>query len=85
MKNKKRKNNGNTNNKNVGIYAQANKMANLIWVIPNILALLFIPKFVALAKSEIKDIFRWAFYANILSVCVTIIFSFFIFHLILAE
>lgn len=69
----------------VGIYAQANKMANLIWVIPNIFALLLIPKLVVLAKSEIKDIFRLAFYVNILIVCVTILFSFLIFHLILDE
>jgi len=53
-------------NADVGIYALANKFANLVWVVPNIMAQLLIPRFAQMSKNEISKIFSTAFYGNLI-------------------
>jgi O-antigen/teichoic acid export membrane protein len=69
----------------VGIYAQANKLANLIWIIPNILALLLIPKFSVVPKEYVPSIFRMAFLSNVLLTIVGILSAEFFYRFFLAE
>jgi O-antigen/teichoic acid export membrane protein len=64
-------------NYEVGVYAQANKFANLCWVIPNVLAQLLIPKFTSMNRHRIRDVFSVAFYFNILIVLSTIVCALF--------
>jgi O-antigen/teichoic acid export membrane protein len=59
-------------NYEVGLYAQANKFANLAWIIPNILAQLLIPKFSSLTRPATSGVFRTAIYFNIISIFFTI-------------
>lgn len=59
-------------NTEVGLYAQANKFANLSWVIPNILAQLLMPRFAEMEKQRIKDVFCISFYSNIVVLLVTV-------------
>jgi O-antigen/teichoic acid export membrane protein len=60
-------------NYEVGIYAQANKFANLAWIVPNILAQLLITRFSAADKSDVPKIFGAAFYLNLIGVFATVI------------
>lgn len=67
----------------VGLYAQSNKFANLMWIVPNIVALLLMPKFKNIREQDVPVIFRGAAACNILilatTICATEIFySFFI-------
>lgn len=57
----------------VGIYSQANKLANLIWIMPNILAMLVFPKFSHLSKEELPSFFRMATILNILFTLITLL------------
>lgn len=60
-------------NYEVGLYAQANKFANLIWIIPNVLSQLLITKFSSIEKGFVPKIFSTAFYLNLMGVFFTII------------
>jgi O-antigen/teichoic acid export membrane protein len=60
-------------NYEVGLYAQANKFANLIWIIPNVLSQLLITKFSSIEKCFVPKIFSTAFYLNLIGVLSTII------------
>ncbi|MGZ3909855.1 MAG: oligosaccharide flippase family protein [Flavisolibacter sp.] len=57
----------------VGIYAQANKFANLTWVLPNILSTLLITRFALADKKDVPFIFSTAFYANLVAVGGTLV------------
>jgi len=59
-------------NYSVGIYAQANKFANLVWLAPNILAQLLIPRFAQLAKADVPRLFGAAFYFNLVGIAMTV-------------
>lgn len=54
----------------VGIYAQANRFAQLLWVIPNIMAALMIPAIAApgskFSKADFSALFRGLIYVSIL-------------------
>ena len=58
-------------NYEVGIYAQANKFANLIWIVPNIFALLVTPKFTEIKKEELPILFRLASVMNVIILVIT--------------
>jgi len=60
-------------NYEVGIYAQANKFANLVWIVPNILAQLLIPKFALASKSEVPKIFSGGFYFNLSGIIISVV------------
>ncbi|MGE5519061.1 MAG: polysaccharide biosynthesis C-terminal domain-containing protein [Candidatus Dadabacteria bacterium] len=62
-------------NYEVGIYTQANKFANLIWLVPNIVAQLLIPKYLFLQKEQLSKIFRLSFISNLLIVLATILIT----------
>jgi O-antigen/teichoic acid export membrane protein len=47
-------------NYEVGVYAQVNKFANLMWIIPKIFAVLLMPKFSQISTEKIPHIFRYA-------------------------
>lgn len=49
----------------VGIYVQASKVAGLLWVLPNIIAMLLIPRFPHLDTKSVYAVFRWANLFNI--------------------
>jgi O-antigen/teichoic acid export membrane protein len=66
-------------NYEVGVYAQANKFANLCWVIPNVLAQLLRPKFASMDRHRIKEVFSVAFYVNILIVLSTTLCTLFVY------
>lgn len=66
-------------NYEVGVYAQANKFANLIWVVPNILAQLLIPRFSLLNKSDVSKVFSLGIYLNIALAVTTLFVSYFFF------
>ena len=70
-------------NYEVGIYAQANKFANLVWIIPNILAQLLIPKFALAAKNEVPKIFSGGFYLNLSGIIASVVCAnfFYLFYL----
>lgn len=55
-------------NSAVGIYAMANKFANLVWIVPNIVAQLAVPKFAQMVKDDVPTFFSAAFYSNLLGV-----------------
>jgi O-antigen/teichoic acid export membrane protein len=55
----------------VGIYAQVNKFANLIWVIPNIFAFLLMPRFQKLKDAEVLIVFRYAVLSGLALVLIT--------------
>lgn len=57
----------------VGIYAQANKFANLCWLVPNIFAQLLLPKFAGFEKKQTQEVFSTAFYVNILLLLFTVV------------
>jgi O-antigen/teichoic acid export membrane protein len=59
----------------LGLYAQANKLANLIWIIPNIISLLAIPKFNKLSKSDLSAFFRVVAVSNFILTFLTLIAS----------
>ncbi|MDB5195688.1 MAG: oligosaccharide flippase family protein [Flaviaesturariibacter sp.] len=42
----------------VGIFAQANKLANLLWIVPNILAMLLMPRFRSLGSCQLKLVYK---------------------------
>ena len=50
----------------VGVFAQANKFANLCWILPNVFAQLLMPKFASLERNQIEHVFNVAFYFNLL-------------------
>ncbi|NTS41073.1 polysaccharide biosynthesis C-terminal domain-containing protein [Flavisolibacter sp. BT320] len=56
----------------VGIYAQANKFANLCWLLPNIMAQLLLPKFPGFEQKQIQEIFSAAFYVNMVLILLTL-------------
>lgn len=60
-------------NYEVGVYAQANKFANLVWVVPNILAQLLIPRFSMATEREIPKIFSAGFYFNMMGIVATVV------------
>lgn len=49
----------------VGVYAQSNKFANLMWVLPNIFAFLLMPKFSQVAEDKVPLLFRYAFLSGL--------------------
>lgn len=57
----------------VGIYAQANKFANLMWVIPNIFAFLLMPKFRQMDSGKIALVFRYAVLSGLGLLLITIV------------
>jgi O-antigen/teichoic acid export membrane protein len=57
----------------VGLYAQANKFANLSWIIPNIFAQLLLPKFASVDRTKTKEVFSVAFYFNFIILLITIL------------
>jgi O-antigen/teichoic acid export membrane protein len=57
----------------VGVYAQANKFANLLWIVPNIFALLLIPKFGQLNKHQLSTVIAFAFVVNSILLVITIV------------
>ena len=59
-------------NLEVGLYAQANKFANLIWIIPNVLSQLLITRFSFVEKGMMPKVFSAAFYINIVGVLFTV-------------
>jgi O-antigen/teichoic acid export membrane protein len=59
----------------VGIYAQANKFANLMWVIPNILAFLLITKFSQIEKDKIPSVFKFSFISSLFLLLITIVIT----------
>jgi O-antigen/teichoic acid export membrane protein len=59
----------------VGIYAQCNKFANLLWILPNILAPLLLTKFNDIKKTDITNIFQLACLLNIIVALMTIVFA----------
>lgn len=61
------------NSYQVGIYAQANKFANLLWVTPNILSQLLIPRYAQMQKKDIEHIFSSMFYLNFIVLVATIV------------
>jgi O-antigen/teichoic acid export membrane protein len=69
----------------VGLYAQANKFANLTWIIPNIFAMLLVPKFSEFSKTEMPGIFKMAFYSNFFISCATLTFSWLLYTYVLNE
>ncbi len=67
-------------NYEVGIYAQANKLANLMWIIPNIIALLLMPRFFKANRFEFEFYLRILFVLNLFITCATVFLSYFIYH-----
>jgi len=59
----------------VGIYAQVNKFANLMWVIPNIFAFLLMPKFRKIDAGKIPLVFRYALFSGIALLFATVIIT----------
>lgn len=47
-------------NYELGVYAQANKFANLMWIIPNIFAALLMPKFARISTDKMPQVLRYA-------------------------
>lgn len=64
----------------VGLYAQANKFASLLWLLPNILAALLIPKFSSMQQSQVSLVFRFAILLNLALTVVTAIATLIIYH-----
>jgi O-antigen/teichoic acid export membrane protein len=64
-------------NYEVGMYAQANKFANLIWIVPNIVVLFLVPKLSQVNKNELAIVFRWSFFLNIVSTLATVLLAHF--------
>lgn len=62
-------------NYEVGIYSQSNKFANLVWLIPNMVTQLLVPKFMTFDKEDVSKIFKTAFYSNLVIVGGTILFA----------
>lgn len=62
-------------NYEVGLFAQANKFANLIWILPNIIAQLLIPQFSLLNKNEVTKTFGFGILTNVLLVVVSILLA----------
>jgi O-antigen/teichoic acid export membrane protein len=60
-------------NYEVGIYAQANKFANLVWIIPNVISQLLITKFSSIEAGLMPKVFSAAFYINFIGVLVTVV------------
>jgi O-antigen/teichoic acid export membrane protein len=60
-------------NYDVGLYAQASKFANLVWIVPNVLSQLLITKFSSIETEHIPKIFSVAFYINLIGVFITVI------------
>lgn len=56
----------------VGLYAQANKFANLIWILPNVFAQLLIPRFSSLCKADVPKLVGFGIASNLLIVLATI-------------
>jgi len=67
----------------VGVFAQSNKIANLMWIVPNIFALLLIPKFGQLNSNLYQHVFKLAFIKNILLAVITLISGYIAFVYIL--
>ena len=68
----------------VGVFAQANKVANLIWILPNIIALLLITRFSFFDKHDFKLMFKTLFVLNILIATGAIIAAYAIFNYFLS-
>ncbi len=56
----------------VGIYAQANKFANLMWIVPGILAFLIMSKLKRIDKEKMPALFKVAIFINMLILIATI-------------
>lgn len=67
----------------VGLYSQANKFANLVWLVPGMATQLLIPRFALVNEEERKSIFRAAFYINMLVVLACIFFTNVLFAIVL--
>lgn len=67
----------------VGVFAQSNKLANLMWIVPNIFALLLIPKFNQLTNIQNQSIFKLALIKNSILAVVTLIAGYIAFSIIL--
>ncbi|WP_165929609.1 MATE family efflux transporter [Pseudocnuella soli] len=67
----------------VGMYAQANKFASLLWLLPNILAALLIPKFTSMQQEEMPAVFRIALVINLIMTFVTAIATVIIYNIFL--
>jgi O-antigen/teichoic acid export membrane protein len=65
----------NYSNYEVGIYSQANKFANLVWLVPNVTAQLLVPKYIMIEKTDLLKVFRSSFVTNLLIVIATIVFA----------
>lgn len=70
-------------NYEVGLYAQASKFANLLWLLPNIITQLLIPQYGIVEKKVVPVIFRTAVYFNVLVlagtvICTNIIYRYFL-------
>jgi O-antigen/teichoic acid export membrane protein len=72
-------------NYEVGVYAQANKFANLVWIVPNILAQLLIPRFSVMGRENVPRIFSAGFYFNLISILATIVCANFFYFYYLNE
>lgn len=67
----------------VGIYSQANRFSNLVWIVPNILAFLLIPKFSTLNRKHLLSVFRLGFLLSLCLVLVTACAALFFYKFIL--
>ena len=71
----------------VGVYAQASKFAQLLWIIPGILAALIIPALKneqqKLTRSDLLSVIRLSFYFHFLLSLVVILVAFFIYSFFL--
>ena len=72
-------------NTEVGLYAQANKFANLIWLLPNMVTQLLIPRFISMEKKDVSRLFRVAFLANAVTLVGAVVFAHIIFRFLLVD
>lgn len=70
-------------NYEVGIYAQANKFANLLWVLPGITVLMITPRIPSMEDRDIPSLFRVAFITNLAIAVCTCAASFLFYHFFL--
>lgn len=69
----------------VGLYSQANKFANLIWIVPNVVATILIPKMVGITKENLRLVMRIGVVTNVLVSVATVLIAYFFYNYILVQ
>ncbi len=72
------------NDYQVGLYAQANKFANLMWIVPNIFALLLMVRFAKIGTKGLPLLFRSALVLSLLLLAVTVVATLFFYAYLIA-